>query len=73
MNRNRFQGIRMQLSGKLIEQWGKLIHDQLTVAAGVGKQLAGRMQEHRGSAEQESDRQLEDFTSRHRNWQDLSQ
>ena len=72
MNRDRYQGVWMQCSGKLIEQWGKLIHDQLTIAAGVSKQLAGRMQEHRGMAQQKTEGQLADFVARNRDWQDIS-
>ena len=72
MNQDRIQGICMQLSGQLKEQWGRLAHDPRAVTAGKGDRFAGRIREQRGIAAQEADQQLEDFMRRNRNWWDLS-
>ena len=71
MNRDRFHGIWKQFSGKAQQQWGTLTGEPLAVAAGTRERLAGRIQEQRGIAKQEADRQLEDFMSRNRKWWDL--
>ena len=72
MNRDRFEGVWRQFSGEVREQWGTLTDDPFAVAAGTRDRLAGRIQEQRGIAKQEADRQLEDFVSRNRKWWDLS-
>ena len=72
MNRDRFHGICMQFSGKVQEHWGMLTGDPLAMAAGARDQHFGRIQEQRGISKQEADRQLVEFMSRNRNWQDLS-
>jgi uncharacterized protein YjbJ (UPF0337 family) len=72
MNRDSFHGLWMQFSGQVKEQWGTLMHDQLTVAAGTRDQIAGRMQKQRGLLKQAANLQLEDFISRNRNWRDTS-
>jgi len=72
MNRDRFHGICMQLSGRVTERWGALIGDPLVVAAGRRDRLAGRIEEQRGILRQQADRQLANFMSRNRDWQDLS-
>lgn len=72
MNRDRLRGVCRQFGGKVKERWGTLTGDSLAAAAGTRDQLAGRIQEQRGIAKQEADRQLEDFMNRNRNWWDLS-
>ena len=72
MNQDRIHGICMQFGGNLKEQWGKLTRDPFAVAAGKNDRFAGRVLEQRGIAAQESDRQLEEFMRRNRNWWDLS-
>lgn len=72
MNRDRFHGICRQLGGTVQQCWGALTGDPVTLAAGTRVRLAGRVQEQRGIARQEADRQLEDFLSRHRHWQDVA-
>jgi uncharacterized protein YjbJ (UPF0337 family) len=71
MNRDRFEGVWKQFSGEVREQWGTLADNPFAVAAGTRDRLAGRIQEQRGIAKQEADRQLEDFMSRNRKWWDL--
>ena len=73
MNRERLHGSWMQFKGKLKERWGTLSGDPLAVAAGTRDRSAGRIEKQRGIAKQQAERQLDDFMSRNRNWQDLSQ
>jgi uncharacterized protein YjbJ (UPF0337 family) len=68
MNRDRIGGIWMQFSGKAKERWGTLTADPLAVADGIRDQAIGRIQEQCALTKQESDRQLEDFLKRNRNW-----
>jgi uncharacterized protein YjbJ (UPF0337 family) len=70
MNQDRLQGMRLQLSGILKVQWGRLTGDRRAVNAGNSDQFAGRILEQRGISAQEADRQLEDFMRRNRNWGD---
>ena len=72
MNRERWLGICKQFMGRVQERWGALTGDPFAIDAGVRNQLLGRIQEQRGSAQEESDRQLTDFVKRNRNWSDLS-
>jgi len=72
MNHDRINGIRLQFSGTLKEQWGRLTGDQLAVSAGRSDRFAGRILEQRGLSSQEADRQLDDFMRRNRNWWDIS-
>ena len=72
MNHDRFQGLCMQFSGTLKEQWGRLAGDPRALAAGKSDRFAGKILEQRGISAQEADRQLEDFMRRNRNWWDLS-
>ena len=68
MNRQRFEGIWKQLSGKVKEQWGKLTDNQLRVIAGKRDQLAGRIQKQYAASIEEAERQLEDFFERNQRW-----
>ena len=68
MNLDRIEGNWVQFKGVLKEQWGKLTDDQLEVDAGKRLQLLGRTQQRYGIAKDESNRQLEEFRTRNRNW-----
>ena len=70
VNRDRWLGIWKQCMGKAKEQWGTLAHDPFAIDAGVRDQLLGKIQEQRGAAKEEADRQLTDFVKRNRNWWD---
>ena len=72
MTQDQLQGICRQLSGTVKRQWGELTGNPRTVAAGVREVAAGKLQEQRGTVQQESRRQLEEFMSRNRDWRDLS-
>jgi uncharacterized protein YjbJ (UPF0337 family) len=71
MNRDRVEGNLKQFGGKLKEQWGKLIRDELGVDAGRRDQLAGKIQVRHGNSKEEIERQISDFLYRNRDW-DLS-
>jgi uncharacterized protein YjbJ (UPF0337 family) len=72
MNRDRWLGIWKQFMGRNKERWGTLSDDPFAIDAGVRDQLLGRVQEQRGAAKEEADRQLTDFMKRNRSWSDLS-
>ena len=62
MNWEQFQGNWTQLTGKVKEQWGKLTDDDLVVAAGRRDQLSGLLQQRYGYAQEQADKQLDEFT-----------
>lgn len=68
MNRDRLEGIWLQLSGSAREQWGRLTDDRLSVVAGRHDQLAGRAQEQYGVHKEEGERELRQFLRRNRDW-----
>jgi uncharacterized protein YjbJ (UPF0337 family) len=72
MGRDRLVGVCMQYQGQLKEYWGTLRVDPMLAAAGRRDRIAGRIQEQRGIANENTERALKDFLARHRNWQDLS-
>ena len=47
------------------QQWGKLTNDDLDVVKGKRKELAGRIQERYGKAEEEAERDIDDWLARH--------
>ena len=65
MSWDRIEGSWKQLRGKIREQWGKLTDDDLDVIAGRRDMLLGTLQEKYGIAQDEADRQVADFQSRH--------
>jgi uncharacterized protein YjbJ (UPF0337 family) len=58
MNWDRIKGNWKQVTGKAKAQWGKLTDDDLDVIAGRRDQLAGKIQERYGVANDEAERQL---------------
>ena len=62
MNWEQFQGNWTQLTGKVKEQWGKLTDDDLVIAAGRRDQLSGLLQQRYGYAQEQADKQLDEFT-----------
>jgi len=61
MNWNQIEGNWEQFKGKTQTQWGKLTGDDLDVIKGNRKQLAGRIQERYGIAEEEADKQIDEW------------
>ena len=65
MNWNQVEGNWKQFKGQVQAQWGKLTNDDLDLIEGNRKQLAGKLQERYGKAEEEADREIDDWLSRH--------
>lgn len=64
MNWNQVEGNWEEFKGKVQKQWGKLTNDDLDVIAGNRKELAGRLQKHYGKAQEEVEREIDDWSSR---------
>lgn len=58
MNWDRIEGNWKQLSGRALEQWGKLTSDDFDVVAGRRDILAGKIQERYGVAKDEAEAQI---------------
>ena len=65
MNWNQVEGNWETFKGKAQQQWGKLTNDDLDVVKGKRKELAGRIQERYGKAEEEAERDIDDWLARH--------
>ena len=65
MNWNQIEGNWDLFRGKVQEKWGKLTGDNLDVVAGNRKQLAGKIQERYGIAQEEVEREIDDWLTRH--------
>jgi uncharacterized protein YjbJ (UPF0337 family) len=61
MNWNRVEGNWDQFAGKIQSQWGKLTGDDLERIRGDRKQLSGLLQERYGKAQDEADREIDDW------------
>jgi len=61
MNWNQVEGNWEQFKGKAQAKWGDLTNDDLDVVAGNRKQLAGKLQEKYGKAEEEVEREIDDW------------
>ncbi len=64
MNWNQVEGNWEQFKGKVQTQWGKLTGDDLDVIKGSRKQLAGKIQERYGTAQEEVEREIDDWMLR---------
>jgi len=61
MNWDRIEGNWMQFKGKARQQWGKLTNDDLELVKGKRTELAGRLQERYGIAQDEADREIDSW------------
>lgn len=68
MSKERFAGIRLQLSGWISEIWGELSGDSLLAASGRRQQILGKAQLEGAAASEQAARQLAEFHDQHRNW-----
>jgi uncharacterized protein YjbJ (UPF0337 family) len=59
MNWDRVEGNWKQVKGTVQQKWGKLTSDDLDVIKGKRTELAGRLQERYGIAQDEAERQIE--------------
>ncbi|MBA3449403.1 MAG: CsbD family protein [Pseudaminobacter sp.] len=65
MNWNQVEGNWEQFKGKAQTQWGKLTNDDLDVVKGKRKELSGKIQASYGKTEDEAERDIDDWLSRH--------
>lgn len=65
MNWNQIEGNWEQFKGKVQTQWGKLTGDDLDVVSGRRKESAGKIQERYGVAEEEAQKEIDAWLSRH--------
>ncbi|SBW09412.1 putative stress response protein [uncultured Alphaproteobacteria bacterium] len=64
MNWNQIEGNWEQFKGKAQSRWGKLTGDDLDVIEGNRKELSGRIQERYGIAQEEAEREIDDWLGR---------
>jgi uncharacterized protein YjbJ (UPF0337 family) len=65
MNNDRIQGTWNQVRGNVQKMWGKLTNDDLDVIEGDRKLLAGKIQERYGIAQDEAQKQIDEWNMRH--------
>lgn len=65
MNNDRIQGTWNQVRGNVQKMWGKLTNDALDVIEGDRKLLAGKIQERYGIAQDEAQKQIDEWNMRH--------
>lgn len=61
MNKDIFEGNWEQVKGNIQKKWGKLTDDDLDVARGNRKILAGKIQERYGIEKEEAEEQIEEY------------
>jgi uncharacterized protein YjbJ (UPF0337 family) len=64
MNWNQVEGNWKQLKGKVQTQWGKLTGDDLDVINGGRQQLVGKIQERYGKAQEDAEREVDDWMNK---------
>jgi len=65
MNWNQIEGNWEQFKGMAQQKWGKLTNDDLDVIKGNRRELIGRLQERYGKTQEEMEREVDDWMSRH--------
>jgi uncharacterized protein YjbJ (UPF0337 family) len=65
MNWNQIEGNWEQFKCKVQTQWGKLTDDDLDVIKGKRKELAGKLQARYGKAQEEVEKDIDSWLSRH--------
>jgi uncharacterized protein YjbJ (UPF0337 family) len=66
MNQDMIEGNWKELKGSIMQKWGKLTDDDLTVINGSRTKLAGTIQKNYGCTLEEAEKQLKDWEkSRH--------
>ncbi len=65
MNWNQVEGNWEQFKGSVQKNWGKLTGDDIDVIKGNRKQLAGKLQERYGTAQEDAERDIDTWLSRH--------
>ncbi|MFH1795498.1 MAG: CsbD family protein [Pseudomonadota bacterium] len=65
MNWNQVEGNWETFKGKVQQQWGKLTNDDLDIIKGKRTELAGRIQERYGKAQDAAEKDIDSWLSRH--------
>ena len=60
-NWNRIKGNWKQFTGHVQEKWGELTNDEIDEMNGERKQLVGKIQERYGIAQNEAERQVDEW------------
>lgn len=68
MNKEQAEGGWKQLKGKVKEKWGNLTDDDLMAIEGSRDQLAGRIQQRYGIAQEEAEKQVREFRQQYRDF-----
>lgn len=71
MNWDRIEGNWKQFQGKVKEQWGKLTDGDMAIIKGRRDQLVGKIQEQYGISKDEAERQVADFETRNRDYENV--
>lgn len=61
MNWDRVEGNWEQIKGQVVERWGKLTNDDLTIIKGKKDQLLGKLQERYGYTKEQATGEVSDF------------
>ncbi len=64
MNWDRIEGNWKQLKGKVRAQWSRLTDDEFDQIGGKRDRLAGSLQESYGIAQDEAEKQIQDFAAK---------
>ena len=64
MNWNQVEGNWTQFKGQVQSQWGKPTGDDLDVINGKRKELAGKIQERYGKAQQDAEKEVDDWLAK---------
>ena len=65
MDWERLEGSWREMTGKLKQQWGKLVSDSVTASDGQHDELVGKIQQAYGISRDEAERQINDWETRH--------
>jgi uncharacterized protein YjbJ (UPF0337 family) len=61
MNWDRIEGNWKELKGKARQKWGELTNDDLDIVQGQKDQLIGRLQERKGIARDQAEREVDEW------------
>lgn len=66
MNKNELKGQWKQFKGSVQERWGELTNDDVDQVEGEFQQLVGKIQERYGIAQEEAERQVDEWMNKHK-------
>lgn len=65
MNLDIIKGKWAEVKGKVVEQWGKLTHDDVKTMQGTHEELAGKIQTAYGYEKDKAHKEINDFIKKH--------